>query len=237
MHRIFILYIVVYTHMKESIPELITNPELEAIEDLFKADLAPSPINLEYYRNLCETDEVAEELLIDMVRKCLEYAVNVSNMERYVREHKGERDEDREEVDNKRTITHNATMDSINIFSRYIVRKLNESSIVTWDSGNRGAYGRFAILLTLNTFKEKIILDVMRKKTSAGELDISRLREKATPTDLLVLDYVDILCTVEKEHRTLNESEQKKLIEIELKLNQTSEKILEAFYKIYTSRY
>jgi hypothetical protein len=219
------------------IPESISGEQLKAMEVLFKDNLPPSPILLEEYEIICEKDETAKELLVQMIKKCVDYTVDVSNMERYAREHPAERGDDREAVDRKRSATHDATIASIDIFCRYIGKNLYEPSFITWDTSNRGAYGKFAILLSLNLFKEKIILDLVKEKVHREEIDIQKLKESAVGQELLVLDYVDILCTAEKEDRTVAENEAKKLKEIEDKLNQTADKILGAFHQIYIKRY
>jgi hypothetical protein len=127
---------------------------------------------------------------------------------------------------------------SANIFSRYMLQNgLLDKSFITWDTENRGAYGKFAILTTLNIFKDKILVDIVRKKTPEGVIDTKKLRESATEQELLVLDYVDILCAAENEDRSLNENEQEKISNIESELGQTSDKILGAFHGIYMKRY
>lgn len=219
------------------IPETISDEQLKAMEELFRDNLPESPIVLEEYEKLCKGDEIAEELLQQMVEKSIDYTVDVSTMERYVREHPAELDEDREAVDKKRTITHNATIDSINIFTRYIGKTFGKESFIKWDTANRGAYGKFAILLALNLFKEKIIVDLIKEKTAGEDIDIAKLKLSATGQELLVLDYVDILCAAEKEDRALAEEEESKLKEIETELNQTADSILGAFHQIYIKRY
>ncbi len=215
----------------------ITQEELEAIERLFKVDLHPPLINLEEYREICENDETARELLQELVDKCLNYTVDVSVMERFTREHEGVRDEDFDTVNNKRKTTHDAMIGSVNIFSRYILKnQLTDKPFITWDPSNRSGYGRFALLLILNIFKEKILLDLAIKK-SGGEINIDALRVSANEQELLVLDYVDILCKAEKEDRPLSEEEKNTLVNIEEKLGQTSDKILGAFHEIYMRRY
>jgi hypothetical protein len=159
-------------------------------------------------------------------------------MERYTREHEGDKGEDFQEVEKRRSSTHNAMIASANIFSRYMLQNgLLDKSFITWDTENRGAYGKFAILTTLNIFKDKILVDIVRKKTPEGVIDTKKLRESATEQELLVLDYVDILCAAENEDRSLNENEQEKISNIESELGQTSDKILGAFHGIYMKRY
>lgn len=217
----------------------ITEGELEAIERIFKIDLPKSPIDLDIYSAICEGNIEASDLLTELIEKCLNYTVDVSNMERYVREHEGDKGEDFQTVDSKRSITHDSMIDSANIFSRYLLKNnLIPESFVTWDTSNRGAYGKFAILLTLNIFKDKILIDLVKKRTPTGEVNIQALRDSTSDKqELLVLDYVDILCSAENEDRSLSESEKKKLSNIEKELKQTPDKILGAFHVIYMSRY
>lgn len=227
----------IYMESHTSIIPEITQEELEAIERLFKFNLHPSLIDLAEYKEICKHDETATELLEELVEKCLDYTVDVSVMERFTRENEGIRDEDFDTITNKRKATHDAMIASINIFSRYILNnKLTEESFVTWDSSSRVGYGRFALLLTLNIFKEKILLDLVKKK-STDEINIEDLRQSADDQELLVIDYVDILCKAEKEDRELTEDEKDTLQKIEKTLNQTSDKILGAFHEIYIRRY
>jgi hypothetical protein len=216
----------------------ITDTDLEAIEQVFQIDLPPSIIDVDEYTALCEVDVDALELLKDLVAKCLNYTVDVSNMERYVREHPGDQDEGLEMTSKKRSVTHGSMISSVNIFSRYLLKQgIKTESFIKWDSENRGAYGRFAILLTLNAFKDNILVDLVRKTFPDGDVNTSALRESANEQELLVLDYVDILCAAEKEDRVLTEEEKDKLIDIERTLSQTADKILGAFHTIYMKRY
>ena len=89
----------------------------------------------------------------------------------------------------------------------------------------------------MNLFKEKIIVDLIKEKTAGEDIDIAKLKLSATGQELLVLDYVDILCAAEKEDRALAEEEESKLKEIETELNQTADSILGAFHQIYIKRY
>jgi hypothetical protein len=219
------------------IPKSITQEELEAIERLFRVDLHPPLIDLEEYREVCEKDKTAKELLQELVDKCLSYTIDVSIMERFTLEHEGIRDEDFDTVSNKRKATHDAMIGSVNIFSRYVLKnKLIEEPFITWDPSNRSGYGRFALLLILNMFKEKMIVDLVVKK-SQGDINIDALRVSADKQELLVLDYVDILCGAENEDRPLLKKEEERLLEIENNLGQTPDKILGAFHEIYMRRY
>ncbi|MES2623398.1 MAG: hypothetical protein V4576_03245 [Patescibacteria group bacterium] len=224
--------------MKEGFtPKEISEEELTAIERLFRDGVDRLGIDIDEYRKICEADEDAKELFEDMVDKCLDYTVDVSNMERHAREQPHSDIEDSEAISNKRKITHNATVDRINIFARYFSKKFGKRSFVTWDGNDRFRYGIFAINLTLNLFKNKILVDLIKEKNASAEIDTSSLRESATAQELLVLDYVDILCIAEKEDRPLLDEEKSKLSQIEAELNQTADKILGAFHQIYIRRY
>lgn len=223
---------------KPILSQELSYEELEAIERIFRVDLPKSPIDLDEYVIVCENDETATELLQEMIHKCLDYTVDVSNMERYALEHPGEKGEDFESVDKKRSNTHDAMISSANIFSRYILKNnLKKDSFISWDTANRGAYGKFAILLTLNIFKDKILIDLVKKKSPDGQIDTAKLRQGANEQEILVLDYVDILCEAENANRPLEEIELEKLSNIEESLGQTPDKILGAFHTIYMKRY
>lgn len=54
------------------------------------------------------------------------------------------------EIDAVRKNIHDATIDSINIFSRALVKEGRDNSWMSEVSGDRAKYGRFALTLTLS---------------------------------------------------------------------------------------
>ena len=106
---------------------------------------------------LCEGNEILQELLKDMVDSCLEYTITVANFKKTFSENKDNitraAAEENSAIDTLRRSVHNKTISDINIFSRTL-GKYNKNN--DWmdeagmDGQNRGAYGRFALTLTLS---------------------------------------------------------------------------------------
>ncbi len=58
------------------------------------------------------------------------------------------------EIDGVRKNTHDATIDAINIVPRHLKKKKRGGDWITRMSGNRVAYGKFALLVTFERMKE-----------------------------------------------------------------------------------
>jgi hypothetical protein len=206
---------------------------IEEISTLFGDRLPTLDIDLVQCENLCEQNEVFKELFEDVLNTSYRYTVDVANMERFARESKNTSEEDFMEADKKRSITHNSMIASLNIMIRYIQEQKLDINIgwFTWQKENRAAYGKFAILLTLNIFKEDIILQKIE------EMDINEITKDLNEIELMVIDYVLVLSKIHEEHRNPNQEELEKLNNISSELNKNSENILTAFYEIYKKRY
>ena len=112
--------------------------------------LTKPAISLEELKKICEGNEKLELLLMDMLDYCLRYTETVIQMNKELLEKNYKVDQDIEEVDRKRSLIHNSTIDSINIFSRALHEEGKDNSWVGNFSGIRAAYGKFAILITLS---------------------------------------------------------------------------------------
>jgi hypothetical protein len=208
-------------------------PAIEKIASLFREKLPKINIDIESYEEICEKDPIFKELFGDVLNTSYRYTVDVANMEKFAREDKNTSDDDFVESDQKRGVTHDSMISAVNILIRYIEK--NNIDIDTkwfnWNKENRAAYGKFAILLTLNVFKEDIILHKIE------EIDIEEIKKDLDEVELMVIDYVLILSKIHENHREPDENELEKLKKISTELGKGSEDILSAFYEIYKKRY
>jgi hypothetical protein len=176
---------------------------------------------------------VFEELFEDVLSTSYQYTIDVSTMERHAREDKETSREDFVESDKKRSITHDSMILAVNIMIRYINE--NDLDIDTkwfaWNTENRAAYGKFAILLTLNLFKEEFILHKVE------EIDFEDIKKTLNEVEIMVLNYVLILSKIHNEDRDPSAEEFKQLDKISIDLEKNTEDILSAFYEIYKKRY
>lgn len=208
-------------------------PAIEKIAVLFREKLPKVDIDIEKCERLCEQDETFKELFEDVLNTSYRYTADVANMEKFAREDKNTSEEDFMEADQKRSATHNSMIAALNIMTRYVETKdLGlDLSWFDWQKENRAAYGRFAILLTLNVFKEDIILHKIE------EIDINKIKKELNEVELMIIDYVLILSKIHEDHRNPNNEELEKLNKISTELGKNSEDILAAFYEIYKKRY
>lgn len=112
--------------------------------------LAPivSADGLEY---LCRGDEHLKELLESTFAQCARYTEDVARFLQVEAEGSAAKESgEYHEIDAKRTLTHNATIDSINILARELSRRGRDGSWVKKLAGNRTAYMKFALTLTFD---------------------------------------------------------------------------------------
>lgn len=206
---------------------------VEKISYLFREKLPKIDIDMVSYEKKCEQDEVFKELFEDVLNTSYRYTVDVANMEKFAREDKNNSEEDFIEADQKRSATHNSMIAALNIMARYIKTKELGLDLewFNWQTENRAAYGKFAILLTLNVFKEDIILHKIE------EMNIDEIKKELNEVELMIIDYVLILSKIHEDHREPAESELEKLNKISTELGKDYENILSAFYEIYKKRY
>lgn len=208
-------------------------PAIEKISNLFRDKLPKLEIDIDKYEELAEQDPMFEELFEDVLSTSYQYTIDVSNMEKHAREDKETSREDFIESDKKRSVTHDSMILAVNILLRYINK--NELDIDTrwfaWNTDNRAAYGKFAILLTLNLFKKEFILHKVE------EIDLEDIKKTLNEVEVMILDYVLILSKIHNEDRDPTNEEFKQLDDISIELGKNTEEILSAFYEIYKKRY
>jgi len=101
----------------------------------------------------CGQNETLMELYTNMVSNCVRYLISVcefmlTNIDR---------DKQFQEIDMKRKVVHNSTIDSINILARNLKNAGKDNSWISKMLGNRSAYAKFAQLIAFETIKEKEI--------------------------------------------------------------------------------
>ena len=224
----------------------IDRKDLELLEQLFREDLPESPIDLDYYFDLANSDEEIQSTLSDVLNSSLKYTEDIANLEKIILENPDSYDTEREALDKTRTRAHNAVIDNINIFARTLRSKGFEVKWLKWSTEERVAYKKFAVSLTLNRFKSDI-LDYRKKinedvleKVKNHEIDIDELKLKAKQSQFVIIEYVEILIKLDKNKEGQEDDDTsllyKKLNEIEAKLHKKGEEILSAFYRISMKR-
>ncbi len=128
----------------------IPESKAQRVETLKGKEERKPHISLEALENICEDDPVLLELLQSMIDMCLEYTITVAKFKEIVTRTEGKVTDDRMEIDKIRGTVHDATMDSINIFSRALAKAGKDNSWMAEMIGDRNKYGRFALTLTLS---------------------------------------------------------------------------------------
>lgn len=220
--------------------------ELEEIARLFNEKLPPSPVDIDKYIDELKDVEYGIEVLKDLLDNCLEYTIDVAELEKYSLEHVGGFDEERAEIDRKRSLKHDATISSINVFLRMCQRNNLDTSWFTWKSADRGKYGRFAVLLTLNRFRNEITyfktteyIEEVRESipSDQNDIDYEKLKLGKTEIEIMIINYTQILSKILSEDRECTESESQELNDISQRLQKDEEAILGAFLEIYKRGY
>ena len=207
--------------------------DIEKISNLFKGKLPKLEIDIKKYEEFAEQDSVFEELFEDVLSASYQYTIDVSTMEKHAREDKETSRDDFVESDKKRSITHDSMILAVNVILRYINKnELNiDTKWFTWNTDNRAAYGKFAILLTLNLFKQDFILNKVE------EIDLDTIKNTLSEAEIMILDYVLILSKINNEDRDPTNEETEQLDNISVGLHKNTEDVLSAFYEIYKNRY
>jgi len=115
--------------------------------------LAPA-ISVERLLQLCAGDEHLTELLHGTLEQCARYTEDVARFLQIEAEgEESKKSGEYYEIEAKRTRTHDATIDSINILARELSRRGRDGSFVERFAGNRTAYMKFAITLTFDSLQ------------------------------------------------------------------------------------
>lgn len=140
-----------YNFFKEHYPKEVEEAEniLESNSEILKS--IPSPDEL---RNMAENNEMLKQLSEDLIEKAYKYTEILFEFNEMIS--KSSSPDDREEaeewakLDEVRSISHNALIDSIIIFSRNLEKNEKDNTIFKklGPKENRVAYGNFALWLT-----------------------------------------------------------------------------------------
>lgn len=139
----------------ENILNTIAEEYPDKVEEMELYKEIKPPVDEEYLAELCGDSEVLKELFEDMVKYFYRYTYDVCAQESLKKEGIPENLERIREMDDPRSILHDAMIDSVRIFARAL-RKENKDT--SWfdpiDSGGRAKYANLALLTTF--------LDILR---------------------------------------------------------------------------
>jgi len=105
---------------------------------------------IEQLEELCDGEEGLIELLEEMLSYCARYTVTVARFKEIALQSEGTLTEARKEIDQVRGTTHDATINSINTFSRALAKFGKDNSWVGDFASDRTKYARFALAVTLS---------------------------------------------------------------------------------------
>lgn len=215
----------------------VNREDFEDFATLFEHKLQPSPINIERHLKQAEGKPLLENRLQIVIDYCFEYTKDVAKHERLRRQGL---DNETAEADAKRTETHEGTMMAIvaytNALEEFGLDNPDEPETIPNKNQSRVHFGKFAILLTLNRFKDQIQL-FKNIKEHTGEIDYSKLKSLIhTEIELLTIEYVETLSEI-LDSEDKSEEKENILREIEEKLHQDESHILQAFIELYEKSY
>jgi hypothetical protein len=110
-----------------------------------------SPIDIKSLEQQCDTPEL-KEALEDLLDQCLRYTETILRIRRMVQDGiEVEKDTgmSMDELGGIRSQTHNATIDTINSFSRALQKAGKDNAWMTEVTKGRASYGKFAVLITM----------------------------------------------------------------------------------------
>lgn len=124
--------------------ELLHRHPEEAGEQAESPERLKPVVDLEYLESLTEGNETLEDLLREMLDYCYRYVEISIRFKKSLHElDQTEKVEERAELDEETRRVHNATIDSINIFSRALAKEGKDNSWMEKVSRHRATYTRF----------------------------------------------------------------------------------------------
>lgn len=210
---------------------------------VIESKLQPSPIRLERHLRQAEGDLLLESRLETMLDCCFEYTKDVASHERLRRMGRDAQTET-EEADIKRSAMHGATVTAIIAYTDALEDRgfsnPDEPEVIPHKNQSRAYFGKFAILLTLNRFKEQIQL-ISRVKEQGHDADYEKLKKiSRNESELMTIEYVEILSKILEEEEISSESladKEMALHDIEDRLHKNESEILQEFLSIYERGY
>ena len=127
-------------------------PEYEQLRhDVSSESMLTPIISAGQLEEMCSGDAHLTELLQSTFEQCARYTEDVARfLQVEAKGHEAKESGEYHQIDAKRTRTHNATIDSINILARELSRHGRDGSWVKKLAANRVAYMKFALTLTFN---------------------------------------------------------------------------------------
>lgn len=121
-------------------------------------EILNSTINAENIKKECEGNDMLKKIFNDMKEYFYRYTETVFEYNEILTS--GLNDEELnkkfQEINKKRTIIHNATIDSVNILSRSLMKAGKDNQWIKEVGKSRATYGKFAIINTIrDLLKEK----------------------------------------------------------------------------------
>ena len=114
-------------------------------------------VNLDYLEALCEGNETLKELLKEMLNYCYRYTETTIRFHQALQElDNPEKAKERAELDLETKTVHDATIDSINIFSRALARNGKDNSWMEKVGQHRSAYAKFVFTLVFDELAKEI---------------------------------------------------------------------------------
>jgi len=130
----------------------ISNISHESEDDL-KMLIDMLPKRAKELEEISLESEGSERMFFNMVKQSFRYMQTIIDLEE--EKSKGYGSDEHAEKDKARTICHNATIDSINAWSRSLARAGVDNSFLAPVFGNRVTYGTFAIGLVLDIYTDQ----------------------------------------------------------------------------------
>lgn len=121
-------------------------------------DMLESTVSLEQIEELCQGNELLEELKNTMIDYFYRYAETVCQYDEILSNGLSEPEviAALQNMENERSVLHTATMDSVNILARNMAQNGQDNSWVQKIGDSRAAYARFAITtIFAKLFKEQ----------------------------------------------------------------------------------
>jgi hypothetical protein len=220
-------------------PNHFRTEDFKDFETVAEGKLPKSPINLERHKKQAENDPMLKERLQKMVDICFAYTKDFASHERLRRMGKDTLQETAA-ADAIRTATHEGTMLAVISYREALEAKgladPDEPEQIPTRGQSRNFFGKFALLLTLNRFKDQIqLISQIREKSQ--DVDYEKLKTMTeNEAELLVIGYVEILSTLldnDDMDPAEVEAKEAKLQEIESELQKDESSILNDFVKIH----
>lgn len=116
----------------------------EVAKNIENQERLKPPVDLAYLESLAEGDETLEGLLREMLDYCLRYTETAIRFQKSLEElDNPEKAKERADLDLETKTVHDATIDSINIFSRALAKVGRDNSWMAGIGSHRAAYAKF----------------------------------------------------------------------------------------------